>query len=97
MNTPKNYTIALLCLSAIILATVVCLLYRTNTALGNPPDRGGDYLMLSGAYSDQLDLVYIIDRSQQKLNVYVLNLTDGDLVLRGQANLRLVFQRAARP
>ena len=69
----------------------------TSTALANPPDRGGDYLMLSGAYSDQLDLLYVIDRSQRKLNVYVLNLTDGELVLRGQANLRLVVERAARP
>ena len=94
MNDPKNLGIALLCVSASVLAMVLAIVvFSPAPAKADSPVMGGDYIMVSGAYAENLELLYLIDRSEQKLNVYVLNLTKGDLVLKGTANLRLAFQR----
>jgi len=93
MNDPKNLTIAMLCVSAAILATVLLLLPAADQARADTPVRGGDYIMVTGAYSSLIDLLYVVDRSQQKLNAYVLDLNKGDLIPKSQVNLKLTFQR----
>ena len=93
MKDPKNLTIAMLCVSAAILATALLLLPAADEARADTPVRGGDYIMVTGAYSSLIDLLYIVDRSQQKLNVYVLDLTQRDLLVKSQVNLKLAFQR----
>ena len=90
MNDPKNLTIAMLCVSAAILATVLSLLPQ---ATADTPVRGGDYIMVTGAYSSHIDLLYVVDRSQQRLNAYALDLARNDLLFKSQVNLKLVFQR----
>ena len=94
MKDPKNLTIAMLCVSATILVTALVLVPGTNQARADTPVRGGDYIMVTGSYSGTIDLLYIVDRSQQMLNAYVLNLHRGDLVPKSQVNLKLAFQRA---
>jgi hypothetical protein len=93
MNDPKNLTIAMLCVSAAILTTVLLLLPAADQARADTPVRGGDYIMVTGAYSSHIDLLYVVDRSQQKLNAYVLDLNRGDLIAKSQVNLKLAFQR----
>ena len=90
MNDQKNLTIAMLCVSAAILATVLSLLPQ---ATADTPVRGGDYIMVTGAYSSHIDLLYVVDRSQQRLNAYALDLARNDLLFKSQVNLKLVFQR----
>ncbi len=92
MNQPKNITIALLCVSAVILAMML-ILANVRTVQAETSIAGGNYIMVTGAYTENLELLYIIDRSQRKLNVYVLNISKGDLILRDSANLKLAFQR----
>ena len=91
MNDPKNLTIAMLCVSATILVTVLSLLPTTEQARADTPVRGGDYIMVTGAYSSLIDLLYVVDRSQQKLNAYVLDMNKGELVPKSQVNLMLTF------
>ena len=94
MNDPKNIIIAMLCVSATILATVFALgLHDPKPAQADTPVVGGDYIMVPGQYSTSLDLLYVIDIASQRMNVYVFNLTKGELVLRSTANLKLAFQR----
>ena len=93
MKDPKNLTIAMLCVSAAILATVLFLLLAADQARADTPVRGGDYIMVTGAYSGLIDLLYIVDRSQQKLNAYALDLNRRDLLIKSQVNLKLTFQR----
>ena len=93
MKDPKNLTIAMLCVSAAILTTALLLLPGADQARADTPVRGGDYIMVTGAYSSLIDLLYIVDRSQQKLNAYVLDLNRSDLLIKSQINLKLTFQR----
>ena len=94
MKDPKNLTIAMLCVSAAVLATALLLLPGADEARADTPVAGGDYIMVTGSYSGLIDLLYIVDRSQQKLNAYVLDLNRGDLIVKSQVNLKLAFQRA---
>lgn len=94
MKDPKNLTIAMLCVSAAILATALLLLPAADQARADTPVRGGDYIMVTGSYSSLIDLLYVVDRSEQKLNAYVLDLNKSDLIVKSQVNLKLAFQRA---
>ena len=94
MKNTQNATIAVLCVSAAILATVVVLMHvSTDTALADAAVRGGDYIMVTGAYSKSTDIVYIIDGQRQMLNAYVTNVQDGRITIKDQVNLRLLFKR----
>lgn len=92
MKDPKNLSIALLCVSATVLATVFVLLSSTAApAYADTPVRGGDYIMITGAYSESVDLLYVIDVVAQRVNTYVFNPQTNELVLRDQFNLKPVF------
>ena len=92
MKDPKNMTIAMLCVSAAILTTVL-ILAGGQPAMADAPVAGGDYIIVTGAYSNNIDLLYIIDRTQQTMNAYVLDLTKGQMLLKSTANLKLAFQK----
>ena len=92
MKDSKNVTIALLCVSAAILATVLVLTQVSTPARAEGPVKGGDYIMVTGAYNKNEDLVYIVDIAQQKMNVYHLVIRDRALKLRDQVNLKLAFR-----
>ena len=112
MKDPKNLSIALLCVSATVLATALALPPRAAPAPAHAdvlatafallpgtaapahadtPVRGGDYIMITGAYSDSVDLLYVIDVVAQKVNTYVFNPQTNELVLRDQFDLKPVF------
>ena len=92
MKDPKNMTIGMLCVSAVILMTVLVLADR-QPAMADAPVAGGDYIIVTGAYSKNIDLLYVIDRTQQTMNAYVLNITKGEMLLKSTANLKLAFQK----
>lgn len=92
MKDPKNLTIAMLCVSAAILATALLLLPAADEARADTPVRGGDYIMITGAYSASTDLLYVLDLATQRINTYVFNPQNNDLILRHQLNLKPVFK-----
>ena len=93
MKDTKSITIAMLCVLAAILVTVLVLTYDSNQALADTSIRGGDYIMVTGNYSKSLDLLYVIDVAQQKINVYAIDENNKVITMRDQVNLKQVFRR----
>jgi len=92
MKDRENLALTLLTVSAAILATLLVLLHTaTPTALADTPVRGGDYIMITGAYDAETDLLYVIDVAAQRLNVYALRAMDNNLQLKDQFNLAAAF------
>ena len=93
MKDTKNVTIAMLCVLAAILMTVLVLTYDTNQALADTSIRGGDYIMVAGNYSKSLDLLYVIDIAQQKINVYSIDENNNVIRMLDQASLKQIFKK----
>ena len=93
MKDTKSMTIAMLCVLAAILATVLVLTYDSNQALADTSIRGGDYIMVTGNWSKSLDLVYVIDIAQQKINVYALDENNNVVRMLDQASLKQIFKK----
>ena len=93
MKDTKNVTIAMLCVSAAILATVMALSYNSNQALADTSIRGGDYIMVTGNLSKSLDLLYVLDIAAQKINVYALDENENAVKMYDQVNLKQVFKK----
>ena len=93
MKDTKNITIAMLCVLAAILATVLVLSYDSNRAMADTSIRGGDYIMVTGNYSKNLDLLYVIDIAQQKINVYAVDENNNVIRMIDQQRLDRVFKK----
>ena len=93
MKDTKNVTIAMLCVLAAILATVMVLTYDSNQALADTSIRGGDYIIVTGNYSKSLDLLYVIDIAQQKINVYAVDENNNVIRMLDQVSLKQVFKK----
>ena len=93
MKDTKSITIAMLCVLAAILATALVLTYDSNQALADTSIRGGDYIMVTGNFSKSLELLYVIDVAQQKINVYALDENNNVIRMLDQASLKQVFKK----
>ncbi len=71
MKDSQNITIALLLVSASVLAGLFIASYQTETAYAESPSKAGDYLLINGNISTSKDLVYVIDVVQGRLIAYV--------------------------
>lgn len=71
----KTIAVAVLAITAVILICAVVLLDRmpASSAQANSADRGGDYIMVSGATARVEDCVYVIDIASQIIGVYTAN------------------------
>jgi len=96
MKDPKNLTISLLCVSAAILATILVLLHTSTPVQADSPARGGDYIMITGAVSNSLDLLYVIDLATLRVNTYAFNASKDQMLLKDQTNLAAAFRAAGR-
>jgi len=93
MKNHANVTIAVLSISAVILASAVIVGYLSDQpAYADTPARRGDYIMNTGAWSSSRDLLYIIDVPKQLLNVYAYDINSNAVQLVDQVNLRLAFR-----
>ena len=88
-----NLTIMLLLASAAVLTALLAVqLLDTPAARADSSVRGGDYIVVPGAYNSNFDMIYILDVSAQKLNVYELDFVQSKgLELRDQLDLNKVF------
>ena len=93
MKDSKNMTIAVLCVSACILVTALILGHiSTKPALAETSVRGGNYIMCTGALGKATELIYVIDISKQKLNIYAADVQHNNLVPIDQVNLKVAFK-----
>jgi hypothetical protein len=83
MQDSKNYIIGVLSITATIL--LVGLLLATGHgnqayAIGQI-DRGGDYIMVTGQFTDSMELIYVTDAAAQRINAYSWETTTQTFVL----------------
>ncbi len=91
MRDPKNLTIAILCVLAVVFGAAV---YFAQTASANSAvTRAGDYIIFTGQVDNGTDMLYVIDVAEGKMNAYELAPSNntGSMVLRDQINLQQVF------
>ena len=92
MNDTRNITIAVLCVSATMLATVLGLLILSGPARADTPVAGGDYIMFTGASSGANDMLYVIDQRAGKLNAYRYERNDNRIKREEHVDLKKLFR-----
>ena len=73
MHDHRNHMIGILTITATILFVGVVLSTsggRNNAMATGQIDRGGDYIMVAGQFTENQDLVYVTDAAAQRMNVY---------------------------
>ena len=75
MNNTQNTTIVLLLITAAILTAMLVSAYMEtdSSAYADASVRQGKYIMATGAYNKDVDMIYIINIDTQKLCVYAPN------------------------
>ncbi|HET6430247.1 MAG TPA: hypothetical protein VFJ30_17655 [Phycisphaerae bacterium] len=70
MKDTRSIAIAVLAVSATILATVLVLSFMAAPAPAESAIGAGDYIMITGQYTTSTDLLYVFDLQKKGLNVY---------------------------
>jgi len=75
VNNTQNTTIVLLSVTAAILAAMLIptLMDQGSVAYGDSSVRQGKYIMATGGYDENIDLIYVVNIETQKLVVYAPN------------------------
>jgi hypothetical protein len=92
----KNDTllIGFLAVLAVLLGAMVFSSYTDNQAdAAAPAFENGDYLMLTGARSDENDLVYVIDKRRERIVAYYVDGTMGKVSALDTFSLGSVFKK----
>lgn len=97
MQDKHNLTIGVLSITATILLVGVILTtvggQNAAQAIGQT-DRGGDYIVVTGQYTDSTELLYVTDAAAKRMNVYGYDWNRGLLVLWDWHDLKRTFQPA---
>lgn len=99
MRDNQNMTIGILSITATILfvGLVVVLMLGNKPAMAiGETDRGGDYIMVTGQYTPNVELIYVTDAAAKKLNAYSYDTTQRQLVLWNSQDLAKVFAAVRR-
>ena len=99
MQDNRNLVIGVLTVTATILfvGVVLSTMGGRNEALAiGQLDRGGDYVMVTGQFSDSEELVYVTDAAAQRMNIYSYNATNRQFTLWDSIDLRAVLGAAGR-
>ena len=97
MKNAQNLTIVLLVVTASILTSLLVaqFVYTQPDAYGvTCGAKGGDYIMATGQYNQDMDFIYILDIANNKLNIYYPNINTNSLVLGDSVDLALAFRGA---
>ncbi|MCP4376871.1 MAG: hypothetical protein GY794_11925 [bacterium] len=73
MNNTQNTTIVLLMITAGILVAMLISAGNDSAAYGDSAVRQGKYVMVTGGYDKNTDLLYVVNIETQKLAVYAPN------------------------
>ena len=93
----KNMIIAVLSVTAVVLLCTLVLLHGDwrepgrSVVWADTVDRGGDYILVTGAFGDNDEALYALDGSNDRLNVYQYDPNERGIVLYDSANLRNYF------
>jgi hypothetical protein len=99
MTDNRNFLIGVLSITATILFVGLLVV----TSVGPTPamaigqiDRGGDYIMVTGQFTENGELVYIIDAAAKRMIGYSFETTRNDLVLWSTTDLGRIGGAANR-
>lgn len=93
MKNRKNLAIAALLVTAAILSGLLIVAGNTEPAYGRAASvKGGDYIMVAGAYSQSRDLVYVINRATREVVAYEINLQKNAIEILDRVNLEQAFR-----
>ena len=89
----KNMIIAVLSVTAVALFCTLVLMHSSNNSMAwaDTVDRGGDYVLVTGAFSDNDEALYAIDGLNDQLNVYQYDQNRNRIVLFDQKDLQTYF------
>ncbi len=93
----KNMIIAVLSVTAVVLLCTLVLVHsqwqelRPSVAWADTVDRGGDYILATGAYSDANEALYVLDGAKDRLNVYQYDPNRKELVWYSKVDLSRYF------
>ncbi len=93
----KNMIIAVLSVTAVVLLCTLVLLHGSWRGLdaslvwADTVDRGGDYILVTGAFGDNDEALYALDGSNDRLNVYQYDSKKKGIVLYDSVDLRDYF------
>ena len=86
--------IGFLAILAVLLSAMVFTSYTDNQAdAAAPAFANGDYIMVTGARSDENDLVYVVDKRRQRVAVYWVDGTMNRVNLVDSFSLETVFNK----
>lgn len=94
----KNIAIAVLTIIAVMLSCTLLLVRspqpaRQSVAWADTVDRGGDYVLATGSFSDSDEALYVLDGALDTLDVYHYDQNRRDLVRYHGINLQDFFGR----
>ena len=95
MKDSQNITIALLCVSAAVLGTMVAWTYHAEEAqAAGVSASAGEYIMFTGEVTATTDMLYIIDLTKKRMNAYVFEPMANVIELKDQVDLGKAFRQA---
>lgn len=99
MNDNKNFIIGVLSITAVILfvGMIVVTSVGPNPAMAfGQIDRGGDYILVTGQFTENTELVYVVDAAAKRMNAYSYETTTRDFVLWDTVDLSRIGAPAGR-
>lgn len=90
MRNNQNLAIGVLTVTAVILFVGTILSTaggRSDAMAFGQLDRGGDYILLTGQFTENRELLYVTDAAAQRLNVYSYETSTRQFVLWDTVNL----------
>lgn len=95
----QNLTLGVLVITATVLLVGLLISGPAGTqpayAIGQL-DRGGDYIMVTGQFTDSTEMVYIVDAAAQRMHVYSFDSTTRNFVLWDALDLRSLFGQSRK-
>ncbi len=99
MHDNRNLTIGILTITATILfvGVVMSTTGGRNEAMAiGQLDRGGDYVMVTGLFTENYELVYVTDAAAQRMNSYGYDTTTRQFTLWDSIDLKAVLGAAGK-
>ena len=97
MRNTQNITLGILCISATVLATLLAFTFHADRAgAAGIASSAGEYIMFTGEVTGSMDLLYIVDLTKRKMNVYAFQPMENTIVLRDQVDLAKTFREAPK-
>jgi len=89
----KNMVMAVLTVTAVALFCTLVLMHNSggSVAWADTVDRGGDYVLVTGAFSNTDEALYVIDGINERLNVYQFDTDSRRILLFDQQDLKTYF------